>query len=405
MKTHLSKAIYGGILIFLLAGISLAQAQPRFNPFRNFNNNNSSSSSTFNNNGTVGNAVISVDPQSHNIIVITDKKTSEQISNVIEHLDKPIPQVLIKVVFMEVQRNKSLDVGIEGGWSKALGNGTTGSVAQVFGLAGANTLVTNFTAMGQTLGTSLYPNSGIGPNGFAQIMGADYQATLKAIATAGKAQILSRPSILARDGQLAEIVVGQQVYLPSGVTFTTTGSTTTPIINGSYTDVGIILDVTPFIGNNNLVEMILQPKITSVDTSTPGQVIATGGLLGSPIYAPNINTRSANTVVVTPNAEPVVIGGLIGNTKSSSSSKIPLLGDIPILGRLFRSSSDSNQKNELLIFLTPHIVREPNDLTAVSEHETTNSAIVTNSVSEQELNRFLDRIPVRNVKTTKILKN
>jgi general secretion pathway protein D len=194
---------------------------------------------------------------------------------------------------------------------------------------------------------------------------------------------------------MAEIVVGQEVYLPSGVSYTTTGTTTTPIINGNYTDVGIILDVTPFIGENNLVEMILEPKITSVDSSSPGQIIATGGILGNPIYAPNINTRSANTVVVTPNAEPVVIGGLIGNTKSSSESKVPLLGDIPVLGQLFRSNSKSDQKNELLIFLTPHIVREPGDLAAMSAHETSNSQIITNSVNEDELNRYLDRVPVK----------
>ena len=82
---------------------------------------------------------------------------------------------------------------------------------------------------------------------------------------------------------------------------------------------GIILNVTPFIGANGLVEMILQPQDSSVDTSTPGQIIAYGSsLLGSsPVYAPNINITSANTVVVTPNGQTVVIGGLISNTKSS----------------------------------------------------------------------------------------
>lgn len=397
MKTYLTKIISAAILALWVGALSV-QAQPRFggfNRFRNNNNNNSASTTTYNNNGSVGTATISVDPMTHNIIVIADKETAEQISNVISHLDRPKAQVLIKVVFMELQLNNSSDIGVEAGWSKAITSSTTSSVAQVFGLSGANTLVTNYSAMGQALGTSLYPNSGVGPNSFAQIMGSDFQATLKAIAQAGKAQILSRPSILARDGQLAEIVVGQEVYLPSGVSYTTTGTTTTPIINGNYTDVGIILDVTPFIGNNNLVEMILQPKTTSVDTSSPGQVIATGGLLGSPIYAPNINTRSANTVVVTPDAEPVVIGGLIGNTKSSSESKVPILGDIPVLGNLFRSRSKSNQKSELLIFLTPHIVREPDQLAAMSSHETSNSQIITNSINEKELNRFLDRIPMK----------
>ena len=219
--------------------------------------------------------------------------------------------------------------------------------------------------------------------------------SIQAIAAAGKSQILSRPSILARDGQLAKIVVGQQIYLPSGVTFTTTGTTTTPIINGSYTDVGIILNVTPFIGANGLVEMILQPQTSSVDTASPGQQIASGGILGSPVFAPNINIRSADTVVVTPDGQTVVIGGLISNSKGSSDSKIPILGDIPILGHLFKSSSKTEGKTELLMFLTPHVVHAPDQLAALTANETGQAQMVTNSISERDLDRFLERVPVK----------
>jgi type II secretory pathway component GspD/PulD (secretin) len=141
--------------------------------------------------------------------------------------------------------------------------------------------------------------------------------------------------------------------------------------------------------------MILQPQTTSVDTSTPGQVIAGGSLFSSAVYAPNINTRSANTVVVTPDAQTIVIGGLIANTKASNDSKVPLLGDIPILGHLFSSSSKSNSKEELLIFLTPHIVQAPGQLTMLSSHEVNQSQLITNSVSEKELDQFLDRLPVK----------
>jgi len=236
-----------------------------------------------------------------------------------------------------------------------------------------------------------------GSGGFATFLGSDFTATLQALATAGKAQVLSRPSILARDGQLAEIVVGQSVYLPSGVSYTAVGGTaaTVPTINGSYQNVGIQLDVTPFIGQNNLVQMILEPQITSIDTSTPGQVIQGGSALSSAVYAPNINKRSANTVVVTPDGQPVVIGGLIGNNKASNESKIPLLGDIPLLGQLFKFTAKSNTKNELLIFLTPHIVRMPDELASMTTHETKQSQLITNSVPESELNRYLDALPVK----------
>ena len=240
-----------------------------------------------------------------------------------------------------------------------------------------------------------------GNGGMYQIMGSDFTATLQAIATAGKAQILSRPSILARDGQMAEIVVGQSVYLPSSVSLTTVGgtvATTVPTINGTYQNVGIQLDVTPFIGANGLVQMILVPQITSIDTSTPGQVIQGGSLTTSAVYAPNLNKRSANTVVVTPDGQPVAIGGLISNDKSTSESKIPLLGDIPLLGNLFKFSNHAQQKNELLIFLTPHIVQMPSQLAAMTVHESAQAPLLTNSIPERELDRFLDRMPVKPAK-------
>jgi general secretion pathway protein D len=141
--------------------------------------------------------------------------------------------------------------------------------------------------------------------------------------------------------------------------------------------------------------MILQPQITSIDTSTPGQVIQGGSIISSAVYAPNLNKRSANTVVVTPDGQPVVIGGLISNDKSSSESKVPILGDIPILGNLFKFSNHSSQKTELLIFLTPHIVQMPSQLAALTAKETGQAQLITNSIPERELDRFLERIPVK----------
>ena len=412
MKTQPFKKYTAGILAVLFCTAMEVYAQQRpgggggiggFGGFGGFGggafggnrNNNSSSSSQYNNNGSVGTATFSVDPDTHNIVVIADEQTAAQIQEVISHLDSPMRQVLIKVVFMEVQHNNSSDIGIEGGWAN--NNAISSSAGDIFGLSGVNTVVTNFNALGQASKFgSLSPGTGTG-GGFYQIVGSDFQATLKAISQAGKAQILSRPSILARDGQLAEIVAGQSIFLPSGVAFSSVGNSgaTIPTINGSYQNVGIQLDVTPFIGANNLVQMILQPQETSVDTSTPGQVIAGGSLFSSAVFAPNINKRSANTVVVTPDGQTVVIGGLIANNKASNDSKVPLLGDIPVLGQLFRSSSKSDSKQELLIFLTPHIVQAPGQLAALSTHEIGQSQLITNSVSEQQLDQFLDRLPVK----------
>ena len=391
MKTHYFKKNHGIALALWLGAVLTMHAQQRGGGgfggggFGGGGTRGSGSSTAgqYNNNGTVGNAVISVDPVTHNIVVIADQETSLQISNVIANLDVPEPQVLIKVVFVEVDDNKATAIGVQGTYNNSSSQLTTA--------------LTNNFGLPQPL-----PGA-TGSGGMYQLLGDNFTATVQALATAGKAQVLSRPSILARDGQQAEIVVGQSIYLPSGVSYTAVGGTTTtiPTINGSYQNVGIQLDVTPFIGENSLVQMILEPQITSIDNSTLGQVIvggtttALGAGGSSAVYAPNINKRSANTVVVTPDGQPVVIGGLIGSDKSSSDSKIPILGDIPLLGQLFRFSNKSSTKSELLIFLTPHIVRQPDQLANMAVHETKQATLITNSVSEQELDRFLDRLPVK----------
>jgi general secretion pathway protein D len=374
-------------------------------------------SQAYNNNGTVGTANISVDQMSHNLVITADAKTMEQIRQVIANLDAPQRQVLIKVAFVEVDDNKVLNLGVEGNYtgfnnnfSKITGYvtnytyypGSTPTTPGTVGPSGLSAVSQSLTAQ-NSFGLPQTPTGAAGNGGIYTLMGNDFTATLQAVATAGKAQILSRPSILARDGQMAEIFVGQSVYLPSSVTLTSVGNSanTVPSINGNYSPVGILLDVTPFIGGNGLVQMILQPTIKSIDTSTPGQVIQGGsaGIAGvgatAPIFAPNINTRSANTVVVTPDGQPVAIGGLIGNNKASSETKIPLLGDIPILGNLFKFSSHANVKNELLIFLTPHIVQMPSELAAMSAHETSQASLITNNIPQKELDRFLDRLPIK----------
>jgi len=401
-KSENWKRITAGALVILGCGLGQLHAQQG----RGGNNNNggggfggfggnrntggaaSASTSAYNNNGTVGSAIISVDPQTHNIVVISDAETSLQISNVLRRLDAPKPQVLIKVVFVEVQKSDGSEIGVEGGWANNGADGLGSTAGNVLGLSGLNTVVTNFNALGQPISSSLVPGNNGGAGAFYQIVGSQYQATVRAIARGGKAQILSRPSILARDGQLAKIVVGQQVPLPSGVSYSQSGNTTIPIVNVTYTDVGIILNVTPFIGDNGLVQMIVQPQISSV-SPTERQA------LSADVSAPYLNVRSADTVVITPNAQTVVIGGLISDNKSASETKVPFLGDIPLLGNLFKSKTKAAAKTELLIFLTPYIVEAPSQLAMLSSQETSGSRLITNSVSSEDLGRYLDTLPLK----------
>jgi len=335
-------------------------------------------------NGEVGEATITVDPDSRRLIVITDEETSKYVGQVVTNLDRPEPQVLIKVVFLEVTHNNSLDIGVEGGFSRNINNTTTGVVANAFGLSALNSSPASnaVNVFGQPVQSFAPAPPGAG---LYQVLGSDFQATLRAIAQAGKTEVLSRPSILARNNQQATITVGQSVPLVTSVSYN--GLNGTPVSAINYQSVGIILRVTPFINSNGMVEMIVSPQIS--------QLSAQSVTVSAGVSAPVIDLRSADTVVVTPDGQTIIIGGLMQNQKTQTDSKIPLLGDIPLLGNLFKRRVKANTKTELLIFLTPHIVYEPSQLASLSATERGQSQLAPKAFTEEELNRYLDTLPAK----------
>jgi general secretion pathway protein D len=338
-------------------------------------------------NGTVGDAVISIDPETRSLIVIADEDTSRYISQVVSNLDRPKPQVLIKVVFLEVTHNNSSDIGIEGGWSQQIRNSSaTGAVAHAFGLSGISSAAGSNAPLANVFGQPVASFLPIPPGaGLYQVFAQDYQVTLRAIAQAGKAKVLSRPSIVARNNQPATISVGQTVPLTTASRYDNYGN----VINSvSYQDVGIILRVTPFIMTDGLVELIVSPETSDLADRSQWVPIANG------VSAPVINSRSADTVVVTPDSQTVIIGGLMADSKAEAESKIPFLGDIPLLGNLFKRKTKDNTKTELLIFLTPHIIQAPGEMASLSTREAEKSD-ATKALTEQELNKFLETLPVK----------
>jgi general secretion pathway protein D len=355
----------------------------------------------------VGDAVISIDPETRSLIVIADDETSQYISEVVSNLDRPKPQVLIKVVFLEVTRNDSQDIGIEGNWGKNIGNDgvvqgyrtnfTTIPVFTSTGTtnfqSGVSIVPTNLTSIirGLSLGNSFGLANAGSPAGLYQIFSEDYTVTIRAIAAAGKAKLLSRPSIVARNNQPATITVGQSVPLITNVRFDTFGNAINSV---TYQSVGIILRVTPFITAEGLIEMILSPETSDlVQDRTQWVPISSGP--GGVVSAPVINQRSADTVVVTPDGQTVVIGGLMQNAKAESVTKIPYLGDIPLLGNLFKHKITTDGKTELIIFLTPYIIHSPTEIAALSQREREKSD-ATKALTEKELEKFLDTLPATN---------
>jgi len=317
-------------------------------------------------NGMVGEAMISVDPETRRVIVISDEETNEHIKQVIESLDQPKPQVLIKVVFMEVTHRDNSDIGIEGMFDHTFNGGSdSGAASTMFGPAG------------QLIGSA-------GTGGLYTLTTSDFTATLRAIKEAGETEILSRPSILTRNNQEAVILIGQEVPFVTNSRTDTLGN----IINTvQYDDVGIILRVTPFISEDGLVEMIVAPEISSVGEQT----VPISGSADAPV----INKRSAETVVVTAHGQTVVIGGLMENNKVETTRKVPILGDIPLLGLPFRRRIKEDVKTELLIFVTPYVVQTPRAIAELNADEMKRTRLSPKTFKRADLDKFVEDIEIK----------
>lgn len=316
----------------------------------------------------IGDAMITSDLETRRLIIVTDEETNDNIRTIIASLDKPKPQVLINVVFVQVSYDKGLDLGAEFSYKGSIGinaepGGRAPDVAfSKFGLAA--------TALDPTQSGAFY-----------RILGQDINATLHALSSVTKTEILSRPSILTRNNQQATIMVGQRVPLITDSRLSEISNTTINTVR--YEDVGIILRVTPFITAEGLVEMIVSPEISSLSATTVP--------ISNTVSSPVIDQRSADTVVVTPSDKTVVIGGLISTQVQDSDKKVPILGDIPILGAAFKRKIKSDVKTELLIFLTPHVVQNPEELDRVSNDERQKMDLAPNAFQKGDMERYIGK--------------
>ena len=314
------------------------------------------------NNTMLGDALIEFDIETRSVIVIADEETNQQINDLIQELDKPKSQVLIKVAFVELTHNNNSDIGIDAIFSGSIGGGEGNSLTE------GNAL---------TAGTAFDLG---GSGGLVQLNYDDVSVTMNALAEEGRLEILSRPSILTRNNREALISVGSLVpFAQSGNVNSVTGIA---IPQYEYESIGISLRVTPYITPHGLVELSLFPEIS--ETTDEKIIVAEG--LELPVFA----TRSAQTVVVTPNGKTVIIGGLMQDNKVETERKVPFLGDIPILGSLFKRTVKKDTKTELLIFLTPFIVQNPNDLVSLTEQERSGSTVKAGTESGKRLDNFLN---------------
>ncbi|HVS72933.1 MAG TPA: type II secretion system secretin GspD [Phycisphaerae bacterium] len=311
---------------------------------------NGSTTSSVNNGSLIGQAFVVADPDTNSLIVTTAAALADEVKGIIADLDRPVPQVMIKVLVAEVTHDNTDDIGVE-----------------------YSAINTRLQAGSLTLGTTVGQNFGVASQTGGLVVGVvenNVNATLRALATAGKLDVLSRPYILASDNQLASMIVGQEVPIITNTRFDGNGN---QINTTSYTQLGIILTVTPHINPEGLVIMDVAPEISQIsDQSVP---------ISSNTFAPVFNIRAAQTRVAIPNGKTIVIGGLMQDQKTQTVDKIPILGDIPYIGMAFKRTQNNKQKTELLIFLTPHVAADPDYLQSMSDDERRGMQIVPNAVS------------------------
>lgn len=284
-----------------------------------------------------GQVSIIADTDTNSLLIRTAPGNYARVKSVLDEMDKPVRQVLIKVLIAEVTHTNGSDIGAE---LSALNIRASGNGQQA---------QTNFLIPGiQQNGTGLV----------VQLLETDFQATIRLLETQGKLDVLSRPYILASDNQLASITVGQEVPLIDSSRITDTGQTINTL---SYQDVGILLDVIPSINPDGLVILDVAPEISTLT----GETVPISDTASQPIIA----KRSAQTRVGVRSGNTIVIGGLMEDRVTESVNKVPLLGDIPLLGEAFKRTVKNKAKTELLIFLTPHVADSPEQIPGMSKEE------------------------------------
>nr|ABF47508.1 GspD [Leptospira biflexa serovar Patoc strain 'Patoc 1 (Paris)'] len=273
--------------------------------------------------------------ESNSLIVTATPQEWEEIKKIIKILDTPRKQVLLEVLIVELSSTDLNDFGIDWRYQElAYGQFNTGLAAQG-GVIDKNGRPTNVNTLS---GFSL---------GFIRRGGQQIIGILNANSTNENFNVLSAPQILTLDNQEAEINVGQDVPVRTqNRNAGLGGDNAVTVANFEYRPTGIKLKFTPHINKNNRITLDLYQEIKNVAGISSE---ATGG-------NPTFNKRDIKTTIVVDNIQTIVIGGLLSNDKQKKVQKIPILGEIPLLGTLFRRTTNQNRKTNLMVFLTPHIL-------------------------------------------------
>ena len=284
---------------------------------------------------------IQVDARANALIITERPSRLKRIIPIITELDKPTQQVMIESKFVEVTDTNTKNIGVD--WSSLNGftAGTEGRITNTIGKPvngeAAGTVVTS------TWGSTL--NNLINQQGLvsATFSASQFQLILSALQASDRTKLISNPTIVTLNNTDAFINVGQEYPIPSYQYNQQTGSF--EVSGFEYKDIGIILRVTPQVNSAGFIKLTLAPEVSSTTSS-----VSFGGAGGASI--PIIQTRKATTQVTLKDGSTLGIGGLLSSTSDNAHNHVPILGELPLLGRLFSNDGDKLNKQNLLIFIT-----------------------------------------------------
>lgn len=305
---------------------------------------------------------IQADESINALVIRADPANMIDLMDIIESLDVRRLQVLIEAAIVEVTADFSRQLGSE----LALGDASSGTTP--LGLtAPSGTLAQVLQGLAMPSG-SLSPPVSLGESpliagGRVSQTGTSFAFIIKALASNSDVNLLSTPSITTMDNEEAKIVVGQNVPFRTGSTVTGSQGTTNPFTTIQREDVGLTLEVTPHINSNNLVRLLIHQEVSEVDASSLT-------VIGSEAAADLItNKRTIDTTILVEDEEVIILGGLIRDKETQGESRVPILGSIPGLGMLFRSRTLSLEKQNLLVFLRPTVLKSSSDISQAIERK------------------------------------
>lgn len=302
---------------------------------------------------------ITADEQTNSLVITANQSILQQLAPVIEKLDIRRAQVLVEAIIVEVQDGKGMNLGVQWANKNVGAQQFSNSGLPIFNAAQG---IDEFKKQGGITSDNpaydLFSNySGLA----AGFFNGDWAVLLTALSSDNKNDILSTPSIVTLDNKEASFNVGQDVPVLSG-SQTTSGDNVFNTVERKT--VGTKLKVTPQINEGDAVLMEIELEVSSVDSS------ANSSSLG-----PTFNTRTIQNAVLVKSGETVVLGGLMDDASKQEVSKVPLLGDIPLIGQLFRYTSNEKSKRNLMVFIRPTIIRSDD---------------VYRSLSQEKYSRFSD---------------